>query len=195
MPFATLWATSSTGEPDRTGHRPTARWRDSTGPWPTNGPTPGSTPATPNDAPNSPSGCTPTITTAATPHSEANHPPAAYPTSQASTLAVGRPGDRPGPRLGVGRWYVDGRVGQQRRADAGCVGGQLVVPHLVGVGAAQPESRAVPVEPLGRGAGTDVDGAAGHVAGDRRRRHPPAGRVDGTVAVNRVVEHPLLQLG
>jgi hypothetical protein len=65
--------------------RPTAKWRDSTAPWPTNGPTPGSTAATPNVAKSSPSGCTPTITTAATPHSAANHPPPAYLTSQVST--------------------------------------------------------------------------------------------------------------
>ena len=75
----------STAEPDLTGRRPTEKWSDSTAPWPTNGPTPVSTPATPNAATSSPSGCTPTITTAATPHSAANHPPAAYLTCQVST--------------------------------------------------------------------------------------------------------------
>jgi transposase InsO family protein len=54
-------------------------------PWPTNGPTPGSTATTPNAAMSSPPGYTPTITTAATPHSAANHPPPAYLTSQVST--------------------------------------------------------------------------------------------------------------
>jgi hypothetical protein len=39
---------------------------------------PGSTPATPNGAPGTPPGHTPTITTAATPHSAAKHPPPAY---------------------------------------------------------------------------------------------------------------------
>jgi hypothetical protein len=38
----------------------------------------GFTEATPKAAPSLRSGCTPTITSAATPHSAANHPPAAY---------------------------------------------------------------------------------------------------------------------
>src|SRR5580693_1396525 len=76
---------SSTAERGLTGRRPTEKWRDFTAPWLTNGPTPVFTPATPSAATNFPSGCTPTITTAATPHSAANHPPAAYLTSQVST--------------------------------------------------------------------------------------------------------------
>jgi hypothetical protein len=43
-------------------------------PWPTNGPTPRSTAATPNAPKSSSPGYTPMITTAATPHSVANHP-------------------------------------------------------------------------------------------------------------------------
>src|SRR5687768_4358040 len=41
----------------------------------------------PNAATNSPDGYTSTITTAATPHSAANHPPPAYLTSQVSTTS------------------------------------------------------------------------------------------------------------
>src|SRR3984957_21253935 len=89
----------STAERGLTDRRPTEKWRDFTAPWPTNGPTHVSTPATPNAAPNSPSGCTPTITTAATPHSAANHPPAAYLTSQVSTSS-------PRPRLRRRREYL-----------------------------------------------------------------------------------------
>ena len=48
-----LWASSKTGGPDHTGHRQTAKWRGFTAPWPTNGPTHGSTAATPNAASNS----------------------------------------------------------------------------------------------------------------------------------------------
>ena len=70
-----------------TDHRPTEKWRDFIAPWPTNGPMPASTGTTQNAATNSRPGCTPTITTAATPHSAANHPPAAYLTSQVSTAS------------------------------------------------------------------------------------------------------------
>ena len=61
----------------------------STAPGPTKGPTNGSTAPTPNAATNSPSGCTPTITTAATPHSADNHQPPAYLTPQISTQRAG----------------------------------------------------------------------------------------------------------
>src|ERR1700738_75728 len=78
-------ARSNTAAPDPTDHRPTARWNASTAPWPMNGPTPGSTSATPNAAQSSHAGCTPTITIAATPHSAVNHLPPAYLTTQVST--------------------------------------------------------------------------------------------------------------
>src|SRR5262249_51376237 len=65
------------------------KWSASTAPWPTNGPTHASTSAIPSAAPNFPFGCTPTITTAATPHSAANHPPAAYLTCQVTTASSG----------------------------------------------------------------------------------------------------------
>ena len=45
---------SSIAEPGRTGPRPTGRSSASTAPWPMNGPTPGSTAATPNAAQSSP---------------------------------------------------------------------------------------------------------------------------------------------
>jgi transposase InsO family protein len=73
-------------------HKRTARWSASTEPISTNGPMPRPTAATPNEAKRSRLGCTPTITTAATPHSAANHQQAVSPTSQVST-------PRPGKRL------------------------------------------------------------------------------------------------
>ena len=76
--FRARSATSNTAAPAPTGPRPTARSNASTAPWPTNGPTPGSTAATPNAATITQPGSTPTITTAATPQSAANRPPAAY---------------------------------------------------------------------------------------------------------------------
>src|SRR6185295_1295394 len=82
---ATPSVISSIGVPVRIDRRPTARSRDFTAPWPTNGPTPGSTAATPTAAQSSRDGYTPTITTAATQHSRVNHPPAVYLTSQVST--------------------------------------------------------------------------------------------------------------
>src|SRR5271168_4284399 len=82
-----LWAALNTGGLDHIDLRQTAKWNAFTAPWPTNGPTPGSTAATPNAASNSRSGYTPTIT-AATPHSAANHPPAAYLTCQVSTASA-----------------------------------------------------------------------------------------------------------
>lgn len=59
--------------PGPTAHRPTARSRDSTGRWPTAGPTPGSTSQPSSATPPYPAGSTSTITTAPTPPSEANH--------------------------------------------------------------------------------------------------------------------------
>ncbi|MBB2933552.1 hypothetical protein FHX82_000572 [Amycolatopsis bartoniae] len=50
-----------------------------------NGPTPGPTNLEPNAAKHCHDGYTPTITTAATPHSQATHPPAAYLTSRDRT--------------------------------------------------------------------------------------------------------------
>ncbi len=67
-------------EPGPTGPRPTARSNASTAPCSTNGPTPAPTGQTSNAAKRSPAGSTPTITTADTPHSQANHPQAASPT-------------------------------------------------------------------------------------------------------------------
>ena len=63
-----------------TAHRPTARSSGSTAPWSRNGPTPDPTDQRPNAPPASTSGSTPTITTAATPHSRASHQPTSYPT-------------------------------------------------------------------------------------------------------------------
>lgn len=59
--------------------RPTAKSNASTAPRSTNRPTPAPTRQKPNDEQRSRDACTPTITTA-TPHSQANHPPAAFPT-------------------------------------------------------------------------------------------------------------------
>src|SRR5581483_6585758 len=78
---------SSTGEPVHIGHKRTAKSSVSIGPWPTSGPTPGSTAVTPNAATSSSDGYTPTITIAATQHSKVNHPPAEYLTSQVSTTS------------------------------------------------------------------------------------------------------------
>src|SRR5215469_5533758 len=83
-PPAPAWA-SPPNTPAPTGHRPTAKSSDSTGPSPTNGPTPTHTthklsvtqPLTP--------GCTSTTITGDTPPWAASHPPAASPTSQSST--------------------------------------------------------------------------------------------------------------
>ena len=60
-----------TSGPGPTGPRPTARSSGSTAPCSTNGPTPGPTAPRPSASPASPTGCTPTTTTAATPHSAA----------------------------------------------------------------------------------------------------------------------------
>src|ERR1700760_522724 len=84
-PSATRSATSDIAAPDPIDRKPTARSNASTAPWPTNGPTPGYTPATPNAMPSTHAGYTPTITIAATPHSAVNHQPAVYLTSQVST--------------------------------------------------------------------------------------------------------------
>jgi hypothetical protein len=59
-----------------TGRRPTARSNASTAPCSTNGPTYGPAPATPNAPTPWQTSCTPTSTTAATPHSAASHPSA-----------------------------------------------------------------------------------------------------------------------
>lgn len=59
----------------------------STGPPSKNGPTPGPTPQSPNEQPASTTGSTPTITTAATPHSPASHQPTLYSICVASTVA------------------------------------------------------------------------------------------------------------
>ena len=67
-------ARSSTSGPGPTGPRPTARSNGSTAPCSRNGPTPASTAQKPNASPPTPTGSTPTITTAATPHSRASHP-------------------------------------------------------------------------------------------------------------------------
>jgi transposase len=85
MHFAMLSKALNIDGRDRTGPKPTAKSNDSTAPWPTNGPTPGSTSATLTAARSSHAGCITTITTAATQHSRVNHPPAAYLTSQVST--------------------------------------------------------------------------------------------------------------
>src|SRR5690625_949087 len=53
-----------------------------------NGPTPAPTSARPSVSPPSPTSSITTITTAATPHSRAPHPPAAYPTSVVSTASL-----------------------------------------------------------------------------------------------------------
>ena len=76
-----LGSTSHTSAPGPTGPRPTARSNGSTAPCSRNGPTPAPTPPRPNASPPSRAGSTPTITTAATPHSRASHQPAACPTS------------------------------------------------------------------------------------------------------------------
>src|SRR5580693_8777382 len=93
---------SNTAAPGPTDHRPTEKWRDFIAPWPTNGPMPASTGTTQNAATNSRPGCTPTITTAATPHSAANHPPAAYLTSQVSTASPANWGDVTVKQAGTG---------------------------------------------------------------------------------------------
>src|SRR5271156_6434155 len=85
-------AASNIAVPGPIARRPTARWRDFTAPWPTSGPTPGSTAATTNAAQSFANGYTPTIATAATPHSAANHPPPVYLTSQVSTASPGPAG-------------------------------------------------------------------------------------------------------
>jgi len=82
---AALARRSPTSAPGPTAHRPTAKSNASTGPCSTNGPTPGPTAAKPNASPPSPRGYTPTITTAATPHSAAPHQLAASPTCQDRT--------------------------------------------------------------------------------------------------------------
>ncbi len=64
---------SPTSEPGPTGRRPTARSNASTALCSRNGPTPAPTPARTSASPPSPSCCTPTITTAATPRSQALH--------------------------------------------------------------------------------------------------------------------------
>ncbi len=74
---AALGEGSPTSAPCPTAHRPTARSNASTGPCSTNGPTPGSTAAKPSASPPFPSGYTPIIITAATPHLGAPRQPAA----------------------------------------------------------------------------------------------------------------------
>ncbi|SFO28692.1 Integrase core domain-containing protein [Pseudonocardia ammonioxydans] len=64
---------SPTNGPAPTGPRPTERSKDSTAPWPTGGPTPGSTTQPGNATTPCPAGCTSTITTALTPPSAADH--------------------------------------------------------------------------------------------------------------------------
>ncbi len=71
----------------------TARSNGSTEPWNKNGPTPAPTPARPSASLPSQPSCTPTIITAATPRSETNHQPTAYPTSVDRTPR--RPADTP----------------------------------------------------------------------------------------------------
>ncbi|GAA2626874.1 IS481-like element IS1649 family transposase [Streptomyces vastus] len=74
--FAWRQALSNLGATDKPtrAYRPqTARSNASTGPCSTNGPTSGPTPATPHAPTPCQTFCTPTTTTAATPHSEASH--------------------------------------------------------------------------------------------------------------------------
>src|SRR3954468_18912317 len=63
------------------------------------GPTPSPTAARPSAVRRCRGGCTPTITTAATPHLLANHPPAASPTSRGNTTSPGP--ERPNVAFGA----------------------------------------------------------------------------------------------
>ena len=77
---AALGEASHTSGPGPTDPRPTARSNASTAPCSRNGPTPSPTARGRTRRRSSPTGSTPTITTAATPHSAASHQPTSCPT-------------------------------------------------------------------------------------------------------------------
>ncbi|GGS98595.1 hypothetical protein GCM10010270_83240 [Streptomyces violaceus] len=111
-PGAKPWPTSArpASSPAPTGPRPTPRSNASTAPCSRSGPTCGPTPATPNAPTPWQTSCTPTTTTAATPHSAASHPSAVCTTLR---LNIGVPSHDIGSSLsglaGVGREAIGER--------------------------------------------------------------------------------------
>ncbi len=98
-------------------------------------------------------------------------------------------GRRPGDRS-----RLTGRVGKQRRADAGSVGGQLEVPQFVGIDLAQAVPRSVGDQPLIGTHTTHIDSLTDHMPGHGRGLHVLPRRIEATVGLHGVIEEMLLKL-
>ena len=70
--------------------------------------------------------------------------------------------------LAIGLWTSSRGVGQQRRAYAAVVGGQLEMPDFVRIDLTQPERLTVAEEPVVGVRGADIDSLADHMLGHLR---------------------------